>query len=57
VDGGAPIRLARSPVQFEHEPVKATRAPQLSEHTEQFLLELGMDWDRIAQLKALGAIG
>jgi crotonobetainyl-CoA:carnitine CoA-transferase CaiB-like acyl-CoA transferase len=57
VDGGAPIRLARNPVQFEHAPVKTTRAPTPSEHTEQFLLELGLDWQRIDQLKALGAIG
>lgn len=57
VDGGPPIRLARNPVQFEHEPVTTSRAPQPSEHTEQFLLELGLDWARIDQLKALGAIG
>lgn len=56
VDGGAPIRLARNPVQFEHEPVSTTRAPQPFEHTEQFLLELGLEWDRIDKLKAAGAI-
>jgi crotonobetainyl-CoA:carnitine CoA-transferase CaiB-like acyl-CoA transferase len=57
VDGGPPIRLARNPVQFEHAPVKTTRAPQPSEHTERFLLELGLEWERIEQLKAIGAIG
>jgi crotonobetainyl-CoA:carnitine CoA-transferase CaiB-like acyl-CoA transferase len=57
VDGGPPIRLARNPVQFEHAPVRTTRAPQPSEHTEQFLLEMGLDWARIDQLKSLGAIG
>ena len=27
-DGGAPIKLVRGPVQFDHAPVKTTRAPQ-----------------------------
>jgi crotonobetainyl-CoA:carnitine CoA-transferase CaiB-like acyl-CoA transferase len=55
-DGGAPIKLARGPVQFDKTPVQTTRAPQASEHTETFLLELGLDWERIESLKALGAI-
>jgi len=55
-DGGAPIKLVRGPVQFNHEPVKTTRAPQASEHTEIVLMELGMEWERIEQLKAAGAI-
>jgi crotonobetainyl-CoA:carnitine CoA-transferase CaiB-like acyl-CoA transferase len=53
---GPPLKLVRGPVQFNHEPLKTTRAPQASEHTETFLMELGLDWDRIEQLKAAGAI-
>jgi crotonobetainyl-CoA:carnitine CoA-transferase CaiB-like acyl-CoA transferase len=56
VDGGPPIKLVRGPVQFNHEPVTSTRAPQASEHTETFLMELGLEWERIEQLKASGAI-
>jgi crotonobetainyl-CoA:carnitine CoA-transferase CaiB-like acyl-CoA transferase len=56
VSGGAPFRVVRGPVQFNHEPLVTTRAPQASEHTEIVLMELGMDWDRIAELKDSGAI-
>ncbi|BDB43759.1 CoA transferase [Mycobacterium kiyosense] len=54
--GGAPFKVVRGPVQFNHEPLETTRAPQASEHTEIVLMELGMDWDRIAELKDSGAI-
>jgi crotonobetainyl-CoA:carnitine CoA-transferase CaiB-like acyl-CoA transferase len=54
--GERPLRLVRGPIQFNHEPTKTTRAPQASEHTETFLMELGIDWDRIERLKARGAI-
>jgi crotonobetainyl-CoA:carnitine CoA-transferase CaiB-like acyl-CoA transferase len=51
-----PIRLVRGPVQFNHAPVETKRGPQPSEHTETFLLEMGLDWARIERLKADGAI-
>jgi len=54
--GGTPFKVVRGPVQFNHEPLETTRAPQASEHTELVLIELGMDWDRIAELKDSGAI-
>ena len=55
-DGGDPIKLVRGPVQFNHEPVVTTRAPEASEHTEIVLMEMGMEWDKIEKLKELGAI-
>ena len=54
--GGKPLKLVRGPVQFNHTPVTTTRAPQAAEHTETFLMELGLEWDRIEKLKAVGAI-
>jgi crotonobetainyl-CoA:carnitine CoA-transferase CaiB-like acyl-CoA transferase len=56
MDDGKPLKLVRGPVQFNHEPTVTTRAPQASEHTETFLMELGLEWDRIESLKAVGAI-
>ncbi len=55
-DGGPPIRLVANPVQFNHQPVKNERAPEASEHTELFLMDMGIDWDRIEALKTKGAI-
>jgi crotonobetainyl-CoA:carnitine CoA-transferase CaiB-like acyl-CoA transferase len=55
-DGGPPFKVVRGPVQFNHEPLETTRAPRASEHTEIVLMELGLDWDRIAELKESGAI-
>jgi crotonobetainyl-CoA:carnitine CoA-transferase CaiB-like acyl-CoA transferase len=55
-DGGKPLRLVRGPVQFDGQPLQTTRAPQASEHTEIVLMELGLDWDKIEEYKAKGAI-
>jgi crotonobetainyl-CoA:carnitine CoA-transferase CaiB-like acyl-CoA transferase len=56
INGSAPMKIVRGPVQFNHEPVQTNRAPQASEHTEAVLLELGLEWERIESLKAAGAI-
>lgn len=55
-DGGAPMKLVGNPVQFDHAPVTTTRAPEASEHTELALVDFGVTWDEIADLKASGAI-
>ena len=52
----APLKLVRGPVQFNHQPTETTRGPQAFEHTETFLLELGLEWDRIERLKGAGVI-
>ena len=54
--GDRPFRVVRGPVQFNHEPLETTRAPQASEHTELVLSEIGIGWDRIEALKKAGAI-
>lgn len=51
-----PLKLTRSPVEWDHEPIETTRSPEASEHTELVLMEMGVEWDRIEELKAAGAI-
>ncbi len=54
-DGGT-FRLVASPVQFDEQPPSLRRGPEHAQHTEEVLLELGLEWDRIAELKRVGAI-
>ena len=32
-------------------------APELGQHTEEILLETGLDWDEIGRLREIGALG
>jgi crotonobetainyl-CoA:carnitine CoA-transferase CaiB-like acyl-CoA transferase len=57
VDAGDPLTMAASPVDFYGTPwTPRSKAPEFAQHTEEILLELGHDWDRITELKDLGAI-
>jgi formyl-CoA transferase len=55
---GAAYRLPAPPMQFGGEP-PAPRgpAPELGQHTEELLLELGRDWEQIGALRDSGALG
>ena len=53
---GGRFRLVGSPVQFDETPSRPTPAPEAGQHTEELLLELGLDWDEITRLKNGGAI-
>jgi crotonobetainyl-CoA:carnitine CoA-transferase CaiB-like acyl-CoA transferase len=51
------VRMVASPVDFYGTPWKATTgAPELGQHTEEVLLELGYEWEQISALKEQGAI-
>jgi crotonobetainyl-CoA:carnitine CoA-transferase CaiB-like acyl-CoA transferase len=50
------LRLAASPVQFDVTAPPGNPAPEFAAQTEEILLELGLDWDRIVALKDAGAI-
>jgi crotonobetainyl-CoA:carnitine CoA-transferase CaiB-like acyl-CoA transferase len=38
-------------------PAPRSPAPELGQHTEEILLEIGRDWDAIAKLRDSGALG
>ncbi|MEV8546515.1 CoA transferase [Streptomyces sp. NPDC051572] len=53
---GVEYKVASNPVQFDETPPQAARAPEYAEHTEQILLECGLDWVAIAEAKDSGAV-
>jgi crotonobetainyl-CoA:carnitine CoA-transferase CaiB-like acyl-CoA transferase len=53
---GVSLPLVNPPVQFDEQPARPGRAPEVGEHTEAILLDLGLSWDEIGALKDAGAI-
>jgi crotonobetainyl-CoA:carnitine CoA-transferase CaiB-like acyl-CoA transferase len=56
VAGGETYMLATAPVQFDGEVPKPARAPGFNEHGDAILEELGLDWERIVELKVNGVV-
>lgn len=50
------LELVANPVQFDVGAPHTAGAPGFAEQTEEILLELGLDWDRIIELKTAGAV-
>jgi crotonobetainyl-CoA:carnitine CoA-transferase CaiB-like acyl-CoA transferase len=53
---GTPFELVATPVQFDEVPTPTRRAPEFNEHGLEVLAELGLEKERILELKALGAV-
>ena len=56
LDDEIQYRLPTVPVQFDEQPPKLERAPELGEHTEAILLELGLEWSEVEELQAESVI-
>jgi crotonobetainyl-CoA:carnitine CoA-transferase CaiB-like acyl-CoA transferase len=50
------LRLVSSPMQFDEQAPPIGPAPEFAAQTDEVLLELGLDYDRIIELKTSGAI-
>ena len=53
---GNPQRLVANPVRFDDDQAALGRAPQFAEHTDDVLRDLGLDDERLIELKIAGAI-
>ena len=53
--GGREIPLISNPIQFDRTPPALGPAPGFGSDTDEILLSLGWDWDRIIEAKASGA--
>jgi crotonobetainyl-CoA:carnitine CoA-transferase CaiB-like acyl-CoA transferase len=50
------LDLVANPVQFDVGAPATAAAPGFAEQTDEILSELGLDWDRIIELKTVGAV-
>ncbi|BBZ24452.1 CoA transferase [Mycolicibacter hiberniae] len=50
------LELVANPVQFDVTAPSTGPAPGFAEQTDEILAELGLDWDRIIELKTVGAV-
>ncbi len=50
------LELVSNPVQFDVTAPSIGAAPEFAAQTEEVLLELGLDWERIIALKTAGAV-
>jgi crotonobetainyl-CoA:carnitine CoA-transferase CaiB-like acyl-CoA transferase len=56
-DFGKSFGVTMNPVRYSATPVRTPElAPELGQHTEEVLIELGYDWDQISALREAGAI-
>lgn len=53
---GVPFALPTNPVQFNERSVTPGGAPEHGQHTEEILMDAGIEWDTIEELKDSGAI-
>jgi crotonobetainyl-CoA:carnitine CoA-transferase CaiB-like acyl-CoA transferase len=53
---GVPYAIPTNPVQFDEQSVTPLGAPEHGQHTEEVLMDAGIDWARIEQLKSDGAV-
>jgi crotonobetainyl-CoA:carnitine CoA-transferase CaiB-like acyl-CoA transferase len=56
LNDGSTARLVANPVQFDEQSYELSGAPECGQNTEEVLLDLGVDWDRIEGLKREKAI-
>ena len=53
---GNPFRLVAPPIKCPGDPAPANPAPELGQHTDKLLLEIGLEAVEVEQLRALGVI-
>jgi crotonobetainyl-CoA:carnitine CoA-transferase CaiB-like acyl-CoA transferase len=58
LDGASSYRVVAAPMHFSgHVTQPRSAAPELGQHTEEVLLEAGLDWDQIGHLRDTGGLG